>query len=57
MPAITSEGMSVVIVEQDVSGAQRVSKRLYCFQEGRVALAGDSKTLTREQISAAYFGD
>ncbi len=57
MPTITAEGMSVVIVEQDVSVAQRVSQRMYCFQEGRVALAGDSKTLTREQISAAYFGD
>jgi len=57
MPAITSEGMSVVIVEQDVSVAQRVSQRLYCFQEGRVALAGDSDALTRAQISAAYFGD
>ncbi len=56
MPAITAEGMSVVIVEQDVSVAQRVSKRLYCFQEGHVALAGDSKALTRAQISAAYFG-
>ena len=57
MPAITAEGMSVVIVEQDVSVAQRVSQRLYCFQEGRVALAGDSSSLTRAQISAAYFGD
>ena len=57
MPAITAEGMSVVIVEQDVSVAQRVSQRLYCFQEGRVALAGDSNALTRAQISAAYFGD
>src|SRR5438105_1736279 len=57
MPIITAEGMSVVIVEQDVSAAQRVSKRLYCFQEGRVALAGDSNALTRAQISAAYFGD
>src|SRR5438445_2801778 len=57
MPAITSEGMSVVIVEQDVSVAQRVSKRLYCCPDGRVVRAGDSKTLTREQISAAYFGD
>jgi branched-chain amino acid transport system ATP-binding protein len=57
MPAITAEGMSVVIVEQDVCVAQRVSKRLYCFQEGRVALAGESDALTRAQISAAYFGD
>ena len=56
MPAITAEGMSVVIVEQDVTVAQRVSQRVYCFQEGRVSLEGASNTLTREQISQAYFG-
>jgi branched-chain amino acid transport system ATP-binding protein len=56
MPSITAEGMSVVIVEQDVSMAQRVSRRLYCFQEGLVSLQGESSELTREQISQAYFG-
>jgi branched-chain amino acid transport system ATP-binding protein len=56
MPAIIGEGMSVVIVEQDVSVAQRVSSRLYCFQEGLVSLEGPSGEMTREQISAAYFG-
>ncbi len=30
--------------------------RVYCLQEGRVALAGAAGTLTREAISAAYFG-
>ncbi|MDE2397997.1 MAG: ABC transporter ATP-binding protein [Burkholderiales bacterium] len=56
MPAITAEGMSLVVVEQDVMVAQRVSQRLYCFQEGRVSLEGASDELTREQISQAYFG-
>ncbi|UUX94358.1 ABC transporter ATP-binding protein [Aquabacterium sp. J223] len=56
LPAITAEGMSVVIVEQDVGVAQRVSRRVYCFQEGRVSLEGASGALSREQISAAYFG-
>jgi branched-chain amino acid transport system ATP-binding protein len=56
MPAITGEGMAVVIVEQDVSMAQRVSQRIYCLQEGRVSLSGRSGALTRDQISAAYFG-
>jgi branched-chain amino acid transport system ATP-binding protein len=56
MPAITDEGMTVVIVEQDVSMAQRVSQRIYCFQEGRVSLQGASNQITREQISQAYFG-
>ena len=56
MPKITAEGMSVVVVEQDVTVAQRVSQRVYCFQEGRVSLEGASDALTREQISRAYFG-
>jgi branched-chain amino acid transport system ATP-binding protein len=56
MPAITADGMSVVVVEQDVTLAQQVSRRVYCFQEGRVSLEGDSRALSREQISQAYFG-
>ena len=56
MPSITREGMTVVIVEQDVTMAQRVSQRIYCLQEGRVLLQGRSDALTREQISQAYFG-
>ena len=56
MPAICAEGMTVVIVEQDVSTAMRVAQRIYCFQEGRVSLQGASDQLTRDEISAAYFG-
>ena len=56
LPAICAEGMSAVVVEQDVAMAQRVSQRIYCFQEGRVSLQGASGDLTREQISQAYFG-
>ncbi|WP_213956511.1 ABC transporter ATP-binding protein [Variovorax sp. dw_954] len=56
MPDITREGMTVVIVEQDVTMAQRVSRRIYCLQEGRVSLEGRSDQLTRDQISQAYFG-
>ncbi len=56
MPAITGEGMTVVIVEQDVRMARQVSQRVYCFQDGRVSLTGRSDELTAEQISQAYFG-
>jgi len=56
LPAICAEGMTVVIVEQDVAMAQQVSQRIYCFQEGKVSLQGRSCNLTREQISQAYFG-
>ena len=56
LPAICAEGMTAVIVEQDVAMAQRVSQRIYCFQEGRVSLQGASGALSREQIAQAYFG-
>jgi branched-chain amino acid transport system ATP-binding protein len=56
VPQLTREGMSLVIVEQDVSVAQRVSQRVVCLQEGRVSLEGASDALSREQISRAYFG-
>lgn len=56
LPVLGNEGMTVVIVEQDVVMAQRVSRRIYCFQEGRVSLQGACGELTREQISRAYFG-
>lgn len=54
--ALIADGMSLVIVEQDVTMAQKVSDRVYCFQEGRVALHGPSDQVTREQIHEAYFG-
>lgn len=56
MAAIISSGTSVIVVEQDIAQATRVSNRVYCFQEGRVSLSGKSSDLTREQISRAYFG-
>ena len=56
MDTIIRDGMSVVIVEQDVTMAQKVSNRVYCFQEGKVALQGKSGEITREQIHDAYFG-
>jgi branched-chain amino acid transport system ATP-binding protein len=56
LPTIVSEGAALVIVEQDIMQALAVSDHVYCLQEGRVALAGAARTLTREAIAAAYFG-
>ena len=56
MPAIVSEGTTLVVVEQDIGQAVAVADRVYCLLEGRVALSGRPSELTREQISAAYFG-
>ena len=56
LPAIVGEGLSLVIVEQDIVQALAAASQVYCLQEGRVALAGAAASLTREAISAAYFG-
>jgi branched-chain amino acid transport system ATP-binding protein len=53
---VCREGLTAIIVEQDVAVAQRVSRRLYCMQQGRITLEGLAGALTREQISRAYFG-
>jgi len=54
--AVCSDGLTALIVEQDVSVARTVSRRLVCMQEGRVTLEGASADLTAEQVSRAYFG-
>jgi len=56
LPGIIGEGMSAIIVEQDISKALSVSSRVYCLQEGRISLEGASDTVSREEISRAYFG-
>lgn len=56
LPDIIGDGMSAIIVEQDIAKALSVSSRVYCIQEGRISLEGAPNTLTREQVSAAYFG-
>ena len=56
LPAIRQEGISLVIVEQDIVQALAAATRVYCLQEGRVVLSGAAGELTREAISAAYFG-
>jgi branched-chain amino acid transport system ATP-binding protein len=56
LPAILAEDTAIVLVEQDVVQALKAVQRVYCLQEGRIALAGAAKDLTREAIAAAYFG-
>jgi branched-chain amino acid transport system ATP-binding protein len=56
LPSILGEGLSLVIVEQDIVQALAAANHVYCLQEGRVVLSGTAGSLTREAISAAYFG-
>src|SRR5580692_6881344 len=53
LPQIVAEGLSLIVVEQDIAQALRAASHVYCLQEGRVALNGPARELTREMISAA----
>ena len=56
LPSIVGQGMTAMIVEQDITKALSVSSRVYCLQEGRVSLEGATGDVSHEQITAAYFG-
>jgi len=56
IPNIIQEGVSAIIVEQDISRALSISSRFYCLQEGRTTLTGQSASASREQVTKAYFG-
>ncbi len=53
---IVGAGTAAVVVEQDIGQALAIADRVYCLQEGRVALEGRAGEVTRADISAAYFG-
>ena len=57
LPAIVAEGISLVIVEQDIVQALKVANHVYCLQEGRVALAGEAEDANdaREKIRRRVF--
>lgn len=56
LPAITSQGTTVLLVEQDVNQAMKVANRIQCLLEGKTVLEGAPSHLSREQVAAAYFG-
>jgi branched-chain amino acid transport system ATP-binding protein len=56
LPKIKENGASIILVEQDIVQALKVADRVYCFQEGRLALKGRPSELSAETIHKAYFG-
>lgn len=56
LPKILGEGLSTILVEQDVTRAMSVSDHFVCMLEGKISLNGQSDAFTHDQISAAYFG-
>lgn len=56
LPRIAGGGVSIILVEQDVTRALSSATRFMCLQEGRVSLQGEPKSHSRENITRAYFG-
>ena len=56
LPQILESGVTVLLVEQDVSQALRVATHLQCLLEGHTTLEGRPADVTTEQVEAAYFG-
>jgi branched-chain amino acid transport system ATP-binding protein len=56
LPQILETGLTVLLVEQDVSQALRVASHIHCLLEGRTTLEGTPADVTAEQVEAAYFG-
>jgi branched-chain amino acid transport system ATP-binding protein len=56
LPQILATGLTVLLVEQDVSQALRVASRVHCLLEGRTTLEGQPGDLTPDRVEAAYFG-
>ncbi len=56
LPEFLASGITVLLVEQDVSQALRVAARIHCLLEGRTALQGRPADFSAERIESAYFG-
>lgn len=53
---INEEGLTIVLVEQDVKRSLKAASRAYIMLEGKIVLQGDASSLTEEEVKRAYFG-
>jgi branched-chain amino acid transport system ATP-binding protein len=53
---INQDGITIVLVEQDIKRSLKVANRAYIMLEGKVVLEGEPSSLTEERVKKAYFG-
>ena len=53
---LNEDGLSIVLVEQDVKRSLKACKKAYVMLKGKVVLEGESASLTEDEVSKAYFG-
>ena len=56
LKGLFGKGATLVLVEQNLSRVFDVATRICCMLEGRIVLERNAKEVTRDQITAAYFG-
>jgi branched-chain amino acid transport system ATP-binding protein len=56
LPAFREAGATVVLVEQDLSRVLKEATRVICMLEGSVVLDRPVGSVTRDEITEAYFG-
>jgi len=53
---INAEGITALLVEQDIQRSLKAAHKVYIMQSGRIRLEGRPDSLSQEQIRKAYFG-
>lgn len=53
---INSEGITALLVEQDIQRSLKAAHKVYIMQSGKIRLEGIPKELSQEDIRKAYFG-
>jgi branched-chain amino acid transport system ATP-binding protein len=53
---LIATGTTIILVEQDLGRGLAIADRVVCLLEGQIALEGPARALTRDQVTAAYFG-
>lgn len=56
LKSLIETGTTIVLVEQDLNRVMEVSDRIVCMLEGKIVASGKASEMTRETITAAYFG-
>jgi branched-chain amino acid transport system ATP-binding protein len=53
---INQDGITIVLVEQDIRRSLKAASRVYIMLEGKIVLKGPTSLLTQDQVKKAYFG-
>ena len=57
LKAIRSQGVAMILVDQDVARAQTIADRIACMFQGRLTLTGAAGQTAPDALRAAFFGE